>query len=150
MTPDFVRSQWCKVEVQMTMENDIGLQRRGLLPIMLHQCEEIPDCLKRVTYMEVDNEHFWARFISALQDIQHDAHGMPIALQHFTGNNSFRKIVLEKIVLDLSSSHVYRSSVCFCVSKLLLLSAYCYVSIRTKHYCWEVKISVLDVNANSI
>ena len=49
------------------MEMDLTTRRKILIPIMLRPCR-VPDFVGRLTYIEVHNEHFWDRFMSALQN----------------------------------------------------------------------------------
>ena len=73
LSPEFIDSDWCEFEIRMTLEADLSARKRILIPVMLRPCR-VPDFIGRLTYIEVENEHFWERFISALysRDIESD------------------------------------------------------------------------------
>ena len=109
LSPEFIDSDWCEFEIRMTLEADLSARKRILIPVMLRQCR-VPDFIGRLTYIEVENEHFWERFISALysRDIESD--------MTQTGNQSNRYRVtslqlpfhrnLDKLVkIDVSDIH---------------------------------------------
>lgn len=66
LSPEFLESPWCGYETRITLEMDMDTRQRLLIPIMLRSCC-IPQYIGRLTYMEVENEHFWDRFVAALQ-----------------------------------------------------------------------------------
>ena len=66
LSPEFLSSDWCEYEIRMTLEADSISRKRILIPVMLRPCR-VPDFIGRLTYIEVDNEHFWERFITALK-----------------------------------------------------------------------------------
>ena len=66
LSPDLLKSSWGEYEIRMTLEMDLQEHRRILIPVMLHPCH-LPDYLEKLTYIDVENEHFWERFISAIQ-----------------------------------------------------------------------------------
>ena len=66
LSPEFLSSDWCEYEIRMTLEADLSARKRILIPVMLRPCR-VPDFIGRLTYIEVENEHFWERFISALK-----------------------------------------------------------------------------------
>lgn len=67
LTPHFLQSPWCSYETRITMEMDLGTKQRLLVPIMLRNCR-VPDFIGRLSYIEVDNEHFWDRFLQAIHN----------------------------------------------------------------------------------
>ena len=87
MSPNFLGSQWCSYEAQITMEHDIDLRRRLLVPVMLTQCA-VPEFIGRLTYMDVNNEHFWARFVGALRDVDGLTSLFTVKIYHNCHTNS--------------------------------------------------------------
>ena len=67
MSPEFVESPWCSYETRIIVELDLDARQRLLIPVMLRQCR-VPDFIGRLSYMEVDNQHFWSKFVDALKD----------------------------------------------------------------------------------
>ena len=67
MSPEFVESPWCSYETRIIMEMNLDARQRLLIPVMLRQCR-VPDFIGRLTYMNVNNEHFWMKFFDALRD----------------------------------------------------------------------------------
>ena len=66
LSPEFLNSDWCAYEIRLTMEMDLDRRRRIMIPVMLRTCR-VPDFIGRLTYIEVQNDHFWDRFISAVR-----------------------------------------------------------------------------------
>ena len=67
LSSEFLDSSWCDYEIRITMEMDLTTRRKVLIPVMLRPCR-VPDFVGRLTYIEVHNEHFWDRFMSAIQN----------------------------------------------------------------------------------
>jgi len=67
LSPEFLESPWCSYETRITLEMDLDTRHRLLIPIMLRDCK-MPDFIGRLTYIAVQNEHFWKRFVSALEE----------------------------------------------------------------------------------
>jgi hypothetical protein len=67
MSPEFLQSPWCSYETRITLELDLDTKQRLLIPVMLKNCM-VPDYIGRLTYMEVQNEHFLERFVAAVEE----------------------------------------------------------------------------------
>src|SRR6218665_845576 len=67
MSPEFLQSAWSSYETRITLELDLDTRQRLLIPVMLRSCM-IPDFIGRLTYMEVQNEHFLERFVAAIEE----------------------------------------------------------------------------------
>jgi len=65
LSPTFLASQWCNYETRLTFEMHVDSQSPLLIPVMLTRCE-VPAFIGRMTYMEVDNEHFFSRLVDAI------------------------------------------------------------------------------------
>ena len=71
LSPEFLNSDWCAYEIRLTMEMDLDRKRRIMIPVMLRPCR-VPEYIGRLTYIEVENDHFWDRFISAVRTEETD------------------------------------------------------------------------------
>src|SRR6218665_447257 len=67
LSPEFLESPWCSYETRITLEMDLDTRQRLLIPVMLRECKT-PDFIGRLTYIAVQSEHFWKRFVSALEE----------------------------------------------------------------------------------
>ena len=118
LSPEFLSSDWCEYEIRMTLEADSISRKRILIPVMLRPCR-VPDFIGRLTYIEVENEHFWERFISALkQNNSRDFELDQTQAGNYNGTtllqSPFHRNLDKLVKIDVSETHCWLCCCCCC------------------------------------
>ena len=67
LTPNYVESKWCQYEAINAMTTAMSTQLDSfLIPIMLKECD-VPEYMRSITYIDVNDENFLERVVKALK-----------------------------------------------------------------------------------
>ncbi|XP_070532362.1 uncharacterized protein [Ptychodera flava] len=82
LSPDFLNSQLCKYEAQLTLSEHLFREQKIVIPVLLRG-EDIPDFISPWTHLDVDDIEFWEKFMGALTRGDLDEADSCISLQRF-------------------------------------------------------------------
>ncbi|XP_070532199.1 uncharacterized protein [Ptychodera flava] len=82
LSPDFLNSQLCKYEAQLTLSEHLLREQKIVIPVLLRG-EDIPDFISHLTHLDVGDIGFWDKFIGALTRGDLDQADSYISLQRF-------------------------------------------------------------------
>ncbi|XP_072289185.1 uncharacterized protein [Eucyclogobius newberryi] len=77
LSQDFVKSQWCLLEVNMSLFRD-SLQRTHIVPVLLQKDLSIPLYLSHLTYLEVSRPDFREQLLQVLCLPNHQLQNSPM------------------------------------------------------------------------